>query len=258
MLDFITEKDQPTVLLIDDDMVSREVMATMMTMSGYDVHTAADGMQAVEMLEGKVCVPNIILMDVQMPGLSGLELMKRLRKLSKGRLYVISASNTAEAVLAAADGFLMKPFPPEAVTRMIEEQEALARPAGGAGLDPGETVVNPETLAQLREMMPDAAVRQIYEAIIADIGRRTAALEAAVERQDWAETRRIGHAIKGGGSMAGALQVARLGEKIESGALDPAHVNAKVNQSDNSTAILSDLRVAALNLQRMLDAEMKP
>jgi len=102
-------------------------------------------------------------------------------------------------------------------------------------------------------MMPDKAVRQIYEAIIADLGRRTSALTEAIANSEWAETRRIGHAIKGGGAMAGALQVARLGELVESGALE----TAKVNQPDNSSVILADLRAAAVNLQRMLDAELK-
>ena len=69
----------------------------------------------------------------------------------------------------------------------------------------------PETLAQLREMMPEAAVRQIYAAIVADLARRIAALETAIANRDAAEIRRIGHAIKGGCGMAGALQAARLG-----------------------------------------------
>jgi CheY-like chemotaxis protein len=252
MLDFITQHDLPTVLLIDDDMVSREVMATLLTMSGYPVHTAADGTLALALLTAKSCVPDIILMDVQMPGLSGLELIKQLRAGSNARLYVISASGTPEEIIAVADGFLLKPFPPEALTRLIQEQEAKSRPQAAPGLDPGEAVVNGETLSQLREMMPDKAVRQIYEAIIADVGRRTALLESAIAKSDWVETRRIGHAIKGGGSMAGAVQVARLGELIESGGLEPAGVN----QSDNRSVILADLRAAALNLQRMLDAEL--
>lgn len=263
MLDFITQQNQPTVLLIDDDMVSREVMATMLTMSGYDVQTAEDGEHGLELLGLGACKPAIILMDAQMPGLSGMELMEKLRQQSKARLFVISASDTEEDVVAAADGFLMKPFTPEALTRLIEEQEALARPRPAPGLDPLETIVNPETLAQLREMMPDSAVRQIYGAIISDLGKRTTALEAAIAKREWGETRRIGHAIKGGGSMAGAMQVARLGELIEGGGLEFgggefAQATSDVNQLDNSMRILSDLREAAVNLQRMLDAEMKP
>ena len=186
-----------------------------------------------------------------------MKLIKRLRVHSKARLYVISGSGPTDDVKAAADGFLLKPFPPEALTKLIEQQEAAARPAAVAGLDPAETVVDAGTLAQLREMMPETAVRQIFEAILADLGKRTALLEAAIIKADWVEARRIGHAIKGGGSMAGAVQVARLGEMIESGGLEPAQVAFGVNQSDNSSIILSDLRAAAVNLQRMLDAELK-
>jgi CheY-like chemotaxis protein len=249
MLDFISQHDLPTVLLIDDDMVTREVMATILTMSGYSIHTADGGEQAIELLSGKSFTPTVILMDVQMPGLSGMALIKQLRANSGARLYVISASNPSEQIRSATDGFLLKPFPPEALTKLIEDHEAQSRPPVAPGLDPAETVINMEILNQLREMMPITAVRQIYEAIISDVGKRTAALEAAIVRADWPETRRIGHAIKGGGSMAGAVQVARLGELVESGAL--------VNQSDNSAVILQDLRAAAVNLQRMLDAEIK-
>jgi CheY-like chemotaxis protein len=253
MLDFITPHDLPTVLLVDDDMVSREVMATMLTMSGYSVHTAADGAEAVALLAAKGFVPGVILMDAQMPGLSGIQLIRQLRAHCAAQLYVISASSPTDELKAAADGFILKPFPPEAVTTLLEKLAAQSRPPAAAGLDPQETVINLSTVAQLREMMSEAALRQIFETIIADLGRRTVALEAAIANADWTETRHIGHAIKGGASMAGAVQIARLGELIESGALDPS----KVNQSDNSTVILADLRAAALNLQRMLDAELK-
>ena len=49
MMDFV-QQDLPTVLLIDDDMVSREVLATILTMSGYSVHTAVDGSAALSLL----------------------------------------------------------------------------------------------------------------------------------------------------------------------------------------------------------------
>jgi CheY-like chemotaxis protein len=256
MLDFITPHELPTVLLIDDDMVSREVMATVLTMSGYPVHTAEDGAQALAMLTAKQCRPAVILMDAQLPGVSGVKLIKRLRAHSKARLYVISGSGPADEVRAAADGFLQKPFPPESLTRLFERQESQSH-AAVAGLDPAETVVDAGTLAQLREMMPESAVRQIFEAILTDLGKRITLLESAIARSDWVEARRIGHAIKGGGSMAGALQVSRLGELIEAGGLEPVQAAFGVNQSDNSSMILTDLRSAAVNLQGMLDAEMK-
>jgi HPt (histidine-containing phosphotransfer) domain-containing protein len=99
--------------------------------------------------------------------------------------------------------------------------------------------------------MPESAVRQIYSAVVSDLSGRIVALGAAIAKGDSAEIRRIGHAIKGGCGMAGAVQAAHLGALLE---VTP--LNAKDNQLDNSTVLLSDLRAAAQGLKRMLDAEL--
>lgn len=246
-----TDRQLPTVLLIDDDLVSREVMATVLTMSGYTVQTAADGAAALELLSAGRCLPEVILMDAQMSGLSGTRLIAELRSRCKAVLVAISASNPPDEVVAAADGFLLKPFSADALRKLLETHEPQAAPSAGESyLDPGQPVVKAETLAQLREMMPDARVREIYAAIIADLARRQSALEVAIANGDAAEIRRIGHAIKGGCGMAGALQAARLGALIESGILV-----GEGNQLDNNDGLLRDLRAAARNLERMLEAE---
>jgi len=183
-------------------------MATMLTMSGYQ--STLRQMEAPPWtFGGRRCVPGVILMDAQMPGLSGTQLIEKLRARSLARLYLISAA-TRRRCCCGRGRFSPQALRPESLTRLIEEQEASSKPAPPKGLDPEEQVVNPGTLAQLREMMPEAALRQIYEAIIADVGKRTTLLEVAVAKGDWPETRRIGHAIKGGGSMAGATQMHAL------------------------------------------------
>ncbi len=72
-------------------------------------------------------------------------------------------------------------------------------------------MVSAKILAQFRQMMPEAMVREIYAAVVADLNKRKAALETAIGRHDAVEVRRIGHTIKGGCGMAGAQQAARLG-----------------------------------------------
>ena len=76
-------QEPTTLLLIDDDLVSREVMATVLTMSGYAVHTAEDGAASIALLETKEFTPDAILMDAQMPGLSGAKLINALRARSR-------------------------------------------------------------------------------------------------------------------------------------------------------------------------------
>lgn len=241
-------RDLPVVLLIDDDMVSREVTATLLTLSGYTVHTAKSGSAALTMLAAELCKPGLILMDAQMPGVSGPELAGKLRASCRGaRIYVVSGSRPSPEVMAATDGLLLKPFDGEALGKLLEG----APQPGRSFLDAGDPVVNTEVLAKLRQMMPEHAVREIYTAAVADLIRRIEALSAAISRRDCDEIRRIGHAIKGGCGMAGAMQVARLGALLES-----APGCAEDNHLDNSRALLRDLRAAAQALQRMLEVEL--
>lgn len=249
MLDLGVRQDQLAVLLIDDDLVSREVTATVLTMNGYTVQTADHGAAALQVLASGAFLPDVILMDAQMPGLSGTALIAELRANSRGRIIAVSGSNPPAEIAEAADGFLLKPLDVEALRKLLEGRAA--QPALPASLGADAPVINPATLAQLRVLMPERGVREIFEAIVADLNFRTEELEKAAARGDIAEVRRLGHAIKGGCAMAGALQAARLGALIEGVSLGPAG-----NQSDNITPLLKDLRSAALALKSMLDAEL--
>lgn len=251
MLDLGIRQDRPAVLLIDDDLVSREVTATVLTMNGYTVHTTESGAAALEMLGARNAGPDLVLMDAQMPGLSGTELIAQLRARSRARIVALSGSNPPPEVTAAADGFLLKPLDVEALRILLEGGPARPVPAGAQASDTNAPVIDLGVLAQLRQLMPEAAVREIYQAIVTDLLRRSKALEAAIAKRDASEIRRIGHAIKGGCAMAGAMQAARLGALFEAISFDFTG-----NQSDNSASLLNDLRSAAGALQRMLDAEM--
>jgi HPt (histidine-containing phosphotransfer) domain-containing protein len=162
----------------------------------------------------------------------------------------MSGSNPPSQIIAACDGFLLKPFTAEALTRLLEEQVEELDPPAQPVSDSAEPVIKAETLAQLRGIMSEAAVRQIYDAIVSDLFKRLAAIEAAIAKKDPAEIRRIGHAIKGGCSMAGAMQAAEVGTRLENGALEN-----ESNQLDNNAPVLHDLRAAVANLKRMLDGD---
>ena len=225
MFNLKAQPDLPTVLLIDDDMVSREVIATVLTMSGYSVHTAEGGRQALRLIADRACVPGVILMDAQMPGLAGTHLIQALRAQSRAVIYVLSGSSASREVIDAADGFLLKPISPDEPRNLLKEHEKRVALPPAANPDAAVPVVDPEILAQLRDMMPEASVRQIYAAVVADLFKRLAALELAVQAHDLPEIHRIGHAIKGGCAMAGASRAARLGAALED----------SVNHLDNSS-----------------------
>jgi len=240
MLGIGAGRDLPTVLIIDDDMVSREVMATVLTMTGYTIHTATHGEDAIALLDGGTCSPEVILMDAQMPGLKGASLVKELRSRTKASIYAMSGSDVSEDLKRAVDGHLSKPFGPDALRQLMEGHQA-------AAVEPEEDipVVNAETLGQLRSMMSPAAVQEIYVAVVEDLDKRAAALGLAMAAGDVQEIRRLGHAIKGGASMVGAMEASRVGAKLE----------AEGDQLDNIPLLLEQLKAARANLRRMLEAE---
>jgi CheY-like chemotaxis protein len=250
MQDFHAHLLLPRVLLIDDDLVSREVLATVLTMGGYTVHTAADGADALALLDAGESSPEVILVDTQMPGLSGAELLNALRLRSRAKLFAISGSAAPDEVTRAADGFLLKPFGSDALRKLLEEKGPPVRLFTTAEDVEEPPVLNGETLAQLRDTMSEDKLRELYAAVLADLTQRIEAVDAAFQRQDLDSIRRIGHSIKGGCAMAGAAQVARLGAMLEKVAFEPGS-----DQLDNRARWVRDLRAAALNLERMLKAE---
>lgn len=242
MLGIGGDRHLPTVLLIDDDMISREVIATILTLNGYTLHTAADGTAGVGMLDEEKCDPQVILVDVRMPGLNGIELIAELRKRSKAGVYAISGSELPRELESVVDGFLLKPFSPEALQKLLDDHKLPPPPDLISGEEP---VVSAKILSQFRQMMPEPTVREVYVAVIADLKKRSAALEQAINKGNAAEVRRIGHTIKGGCGMAGARQAARLGALLE----------AESDDLNNSAAIRHELDLAQENLERMLEVE---
>src|SRR5258708_4019720 len=126
MLGIGASRELPTVLIIDDHMVSREVMATVLTMTGYTIHTAAQGEEAVALLDAGTCTPEVILMDTQMRGLEGALLVGELRARSNASIFAMSGSDVPDDLKKAVDGHLSKPFGPQALQQLMEQHRPVA------------------------------------------------------------------------------------------------------------------------------------
>jgi CheY-like chemotaxis protein len=271
MPDNAQEREFPALLLIDDDLMSRELVATLLGLSGYNVEAAADGAAALAMLSTAACAPGVILLDAQMPGLSGAELIAELRLYTHAPIVLISGSEPSANLRAAANGFLLKPFAAEDLASLLEELRAPTIPSllrngwerheaahSTESATQEDSFFDAKTLAQLRAMMPLKAVREIFTALAYDLDRRIDSLHAALQEKNYGEARRIGHAIKGGAAMAGAAQIARLGAALENGALEAPAASLQGDQLDNVPTLLADLRQAAGYLRRMLEEASGP
>jgi DNA-binding response OmpR family regulator len=100
------------LLLVEDDAVIREATQLSLERHGYDVTTADDGLEAIDVFE-KV-QPDAVLLDIMLPGLDGISVCRRLREASTVPIIMVSArSDALDVVLgleAGADDYVTKPF----------------------------------------------------------------------------------------------------------------------------------------------------
>ena len=104
-----------TILVIDDEMITRTTLAALLEKPNYRVEMAEDGIQGIEM--AKELNPDVILLDVMMPRMNGYDVCKRIRsdpKIGEVPIIMITALDDQDAKLnglvAGADDFLAKPF----------------------------------------------------------------------------------------------------------------------------------------------------
>lgn len=114
-----TQDSGKCVLLVDDEPLILKILSIKLKACGYKVVTAGTGASALEMLAA--AEPDIMLLDVVMPGMSGLEVLARLRRTSDLPVIVSSANvaNHTSAMQAGANAFMPKPFDLEKLVATI-------------------------------------------------------------------------------------------------------------------------------------------
>jgi DNA-binding NarL/FixJ family response regulator len=111
------------ILLVDDHPLTRSALSGLLTQHGFDVAAeASDGSEAIE--AAARIQPDLILLDLSMPGMDGLTALPRLREAAPGcEVVVLTASGTEEnllgAIRAGAAGYLLKSEPPERIVDFL-------------------------------------------------------------------------------------------------------------------------------------------
>lgn len=114
------------ILIVDDNAVNLKLMRVLLAGEGYTVRTAIDAENAVAVL--KEFRPRLILMDLQMPGMDGLELTRRLKKdpaLAEIVVVALTAyamkGDEGKAIEAGCDGYITKPIDTRTLVATISE-----------------------------------------------------------------------------------------------------------------------------------------
>ena len=118
---------QPTILVVDDEATIRKTLGLALTSKGYDVLSAGNGAEALLLLEDNAI--DLVLLDMRMPGMSGYEVLKEIRKGHSALelpVLMLTATDDSEAMISSlksgANDYLIKPCNREILAARIETQ----------------------------------------------------------------------------------------------------------------------------------------
>lgn len=228
------------ILIVDDDELSREVLALLADDAGYEVDTADSGEAALARV--RRVPPEVVLTDIQMPGTAGDELAQQLRVVCGAGtlLLAMSGSELGDGVGREFDGFLLKPFAMETLTAAIDGGliRVEDRPVGADGV-----VLDEAVYTKLAGSMRSSQLEELYALCRKDAETRIERMRRAASGGDDAAYRKEAHALKGGCGMVGAVELQRLATSMEERGL-----------RDDDVATLEEFVVASERLRRILVA----
>ena len=118
----------PKLLIIDDDDALRLLLQTTLPREGYEVLTAADGVEGMRLLFSQQ--PDLVLLDLMMPGMDGWEVLERIREVSTVPVIMLTAvagvPQRVRGLTRGADDYIVKPFHRD---ELVARMEALLRRA---------------------------------------------------------------------------------------------------------------------------------
>jgi DNA-binding response OmpR family regulator len=135
------------VLVVEDDEDIADVLRRSLRNEGYDVRTSADGIDALDVAAG--FVPDLVVLDLGLPRLDGVEVCRRLRADSDVPILMLTARTETEdrvgGLDSGADDYLVKPFERKELLARIRALLRRRPPRGSASIEVADLVLNPDT-----------------------------------------------------------------------------------------------------------------
>lgn len=249
------------VLVADDHEANRMVLQRLLQKAGHKT-TCVEGGEAV--LDALADMDfDAAIVDLHMPGMSGLDLLKQLRVMQAGGgprtpVMVLSADVTPDAIRsceqAGAYAFLAKPL---VAVKLLDLLAEIATnrdlPVGQARItvvrqeQSTDGVLDPTVLDELASLgMGEGFEREFIRQCLGDAQQGMVELQAAAQRQDWEQVREHAHAIKGVSSNLGLVALAELGGTV----MKLTHLEIKRSWPQHLEAMQAALAVG----RRALDA----
>lgn len=242
------------ILIIDDDVLSREVLTLLLEHAGYIVQAVDSGDAATRSLQSaEEPFPDVILADMQMPGISGKALARELRERcgTSTKVLAISGSVPDDEAIREFDGLLLKPFTINELTAAITTNGITAEVSNGA-VSRNQASLDEAIYQKLQGSMRSERLEQLYTLSLGDIEERVARMQKAASNKDDAAYRKEAHAIRGGCGMVGAVELQALAASMEEKGIEANHV-ASLNE-----LILASQRLRRILMARRVDGRPRP
>ncbi len=164
------------ILVVDDEKLIRWSIAERLTRNGHEVEAAETGEQALEMIVARA--PQLMLLDVRLPGIDGLTTLQRAMQLAPEMAVVMMSAHSTvdiavEAMKQGACDFLIKPFTFQKMEEVVGKalgaalvREKVMRPAGPVAEDGSEIVARSAAMKQLLAMAQRVAASEASTALI--------------------------------------------------------------------------------------------
>jgi signal transduction histidine kinase/DNA-binding response OmpR family regulator len=216
------------VLLAEDNEINAMLATTILEEAGFSVTLAVNGAEAVE--AAAVGGYDLILMDVQMPVMDGLQATREIRSAEAGgpRTPIVALTANAmrsdqDACLAAGmDAFISKPLDPNDFLEVVKR--SIGGRAGAAAAEPATAGAPPDLdgaqLDGLARLMPPARLRAVVESFLGAARGRLQRIDACLAECDFAALAREAHDLKGVSGNFGARRLQWLAERLERAAKD--------------------------------------
>lgn len=245
---------QLKILVVDDDALNQQMMKFLLMQWGHEVSFASNGKEAVDAV--KINQFDIVFMDLQMPGMGGVEAGRKIREWENGNrhTYIVALTasylpeNGQELFESGIDNYIAKPFEVEHIQRMLNYTAASkarvdstdqVMPAGEMSI---QDVLNIQKGIE-RVGFSSETYWSLLDDFIAELPERVDALQIAFTVRDFETFSRAAHNLKGVSANLGALQLSEYADMLDrvSGA----------GYTQETAELVDELRTAGVVLQRV-------
>ena len=263
------------ILLAEDHATNQKLMLLMLERLGYRADVAANGLEVLAALE--LLPYDVILMDIQMPEMDGLEATRQIRlrwTAEKGPRIIAMTANVMKEdreayITAGMDDYLGKPVRVEELIAVLSKCRPAAEPvmsgSGPAGLTSqivgspaspvdffcDSSILDQAALNQLLRLVGGerAPLVNLIDSFLEDANPLLVSLHNSLEKSDFETLRRVAHTLKSSGRDFGAVRLSELCQQLEA--------KAKTAVLDGATALLEQVEAEYEQVEAELEAVRK-